>query len=96
MYKPVALPVDSQQSFFQSCWDIIDKDIYSVVYEFFNIGLLPTNLNSNLLFLIPRVEGPSTIDKFWPIVLSNFLFKIVTKILVDRLAIIAGKIVSFN
>jgi hypothetical protein len=52
------------------------------------------NLNSNLLILIPKTPGADSIDNFRPIALANFQFKIITKILADRLSVIASKIIS--
>lgn len=44
--------------------------------------------------LIPKVKGPITIDDFTPIVLGNFLFKIITKILATRLGPVLSKTLS--
>ena len=44
------------------------------------------------MILIPKVPGANSVDKFRPIILSNFIFKIITKIIADRLVIIASKI----
>jgi hypothetical protein len=51
------------------------------------------NLNSNLIILIPKVSGADKLDNFRPITLANFQFKIITKILADRLGSIASKII---
>jgi len=52
------------------------------------------NLNSNILILIPKVQGADRLDNFRPIALANFYFKVITKILDDRLGAVASKIVS--
>lgn len=46
--------------------------------------------------LIPKVDNVDSVDKFRPIVLSNFVFKETTKVLVDRLVVVASRIVSPN
>jgi hypothetical protein len=74
--------------FFQHFWDIVAADVVSSVQEFFCTGVIIQNLNSNILVLIPKVPGAASMDEFRPIALANFQFKIVTKILADRLAII--------
>ena len=53
-----------------------------------------TGLNFSFMILIPKVHGANLVDKFKPIVLSNFLFKVITKILADRLSQIASRIIS--
>jgi hypothetical protein len=52
------------------------------------------DLNSNLLILLPKVPGADRLDNFRPIALANFQFKVITKILADRLGPIAATIVS--
>lgn len=80
--------------FYQTFWDIIAVDVVQSVQEFFLNGSLPPNINSNMIVLIPKVSGAQTIGEFRPIALANFQFKIVTKILADRLAIITMRIIS--
>lgn len=46
------------------------------------------------MVLLPKVWGSNSVDKFHHIMLGNFLFKIVSKILADKLAGIASWIVS--
>ena len=83
-------------SFFQHCWDIIGSDICEAIKEFFRTGKILENLNNNFLVHIPKTEGASSIVKFRPIVLSNFLFKIINKILAESLSGIAARIVLPN
>jgi len=54
----------------------------------FCTGVIILNLNSNILVLIPKVLGAASMAEFRLIALANFQFKIVTKILEDRLATI--------
>jgi len=80
--------------FFQHFWDIVAADVVSSAQEFFCTGVIIPNLNSNVLVLIPKVPGAATMADFRPIALANFQFKIITKILADRLAIICMRIIS--
>jgi len=80
--------------FFQHFWDIVSSDVISSVQEFFYTGSIIPNLNSNLIVLIPKVPSACSMGDFRPIALANFQFKIVTKILAERLAIISMRIVS--
>lgn len=67
------------------------------VMLFFNFcsqnWILP-GLNSNLVALIPKFARADRIENFRPIALANFQFKIISKVLADRLAKIAQKIIS--
>lgn len=49
-----------------------------------------------LLVLIPKTEQPKSIRQFFPISLCNVTFKLVTKVLVNRLKMIMEHIVSPN
>lgn len=51
-------------------------------------------MNSNFLVLIPMTQGAKTAKQFRPIGLSNFFFKIITKIITMRLSTYLPKIVS--
>jgi hypothetical protein len=80
--------------FYQFFWDIVGSDVVNSVQEFFLKGVLAENINSNLIVLIPKIPGAQAMGDFRPIALANFQFKIITKILSDRLALIAMRIVS--
>jgi len=81
-------------SFFQTYWDIVHKDVTEVVTEFFQTKRLSPNFNANTLILIPKNPNADTIDQFRPISLENFKFKIITKVLADRLANVLPNIIS--
>lgn len=51
-------------------------------------------MNSNLVVLIPKTKGAEKIEDFRSIALANFQFKIITKVLANRLALIDPKIIS--
>jgi len=46
--------------------------------------------------LIPKIQGVESIKDYRAIVIANFKFKIISKILADRLTIVAAKIISPN
>ncbi|XP_057770938.1 uncharacterized protein LOC130990725 [Salvia miltiorrhiza] len=63
---------------------------------FFQHSYLPHGLNSNLLCLLPKKTDAVLVSDFRPIVLGNFFFKVITKILASRLNEVAAAIVSAN
>jgi hypothetical protein len=79
--------------FYQYFWDVIVSGVVAAVQEIFIHGTLLHNLNSNLIVIIPKVTGADNMGYFRPIALANFQFKIITKLLADRLSIIAPKII---
>lgn len=80
--------------FYQSYWEIIKKDVYAAVLQFFQSGWLPPTYNSNTIILIPKTSNATSVDQYRPIALANFKFKIITKILADRLSQIMPALIS--
>ncbi|XP_024630075.1 uncharacterized protein [Medicago truncatula] len=80
--------------FYQTYWDIVGADVIQSVQDFFISGQLAQNINSNLIVLIPKVPGARVMGDYRPIALANFQFKIISKILADRLADITMRIIS--
>lgn len=61
---------------------------------FFEQGRIAQGFNSNIVTLIPKKLGDGRISDFRPIATANYAFKIITKILSDRLGGIASRILS--
>lgn len=80
--------------FYQTYWDIVSDDVTKAVLEFFTRSWLLPNFNANTLILIPKTSNADTVDQYRPIAMANFKFKIISKIIVDRLARILPGIVS--
>lgn len=80
--------------FFQSYWQIISKDVIKAVLEFFTSGWILPGFNSNTIALIPKVPNAASVDQYRPIAMANFKFKIISKIIADRLAQIMPSIIS--
>ena len=61
----------------------------------FYLGKLDlARLNYGVITLIPKVMYANNVKQFKPICLLNVSFKIFTKLIMDRLAKIAGRIIS--
>ncbi|CAL0324041.1 unnamed protein product [Lupinus luteus] len=80
--------------FYQEFWDVVGCDVCNSVSQIFRHGWILPNMNSNSIALIPKFPAADRIEDFRPIALANFQFKIITKVIADRLAIIAPKIIS--
>lgn len=80
--------------FFQTFWDIIHVDVCEAVLEFFQHNWIMPNYNSNSVVLIPKDSNADTIAQYRPIALANFKFKIISKVLANRLAQIMPSIIS--
>jgi hypothetical protein len=80
--------------FFQHYWDIVHKEVVNAVIEFFSTGWILPGFNSNIIALLPKTPSASSVDQYRPIAMANFKFKIISKIIADRLASIMPSIVS--
>jgi len=53
-------------------------------------------MNSNVVSLIPKIQGVDSIKDFKPIVVANLKFKNISKILANRLVMVTSRIISPN
>ncbi|GMI75240.1 hypothetical protein like AT1G43760 [Hibiscus trionum] len=74
-----------QTVFFQRNWSTVGESVHRFAHDFFTTRVLPDDANRTLLVLIPKVPNPEKISQFRPIGLCTVLYKVVTKILVNRL-----------
>lgn len=82
--------------FYQHCWEIIAKDLYLMIYDFFAGNQLPKALAHTCFMILPKVENPRKFTELRPVNLSNFSCKIISKMLNTRLAKVIHKIISPN
>nr|GEU96335.1 hypothetical protein [Tanacetum cinerariifolium] len=80
--------------FVKKYWDIIQKDMFDFIDSFFVSSEMPHGANSPFFTLIPKVNNPTIITDFCPISLIGTHYKIIAKILANRLAKVIDKIVS--
>ena len=71
--------------FFKKTWHIVGDDVITAVQEFFRTGLLLKELNATILTLVPKVPNPSKMTDFRPISCCNTLYKIIAKIIANRI-----------
>ncbi|CAL1408546.1 unnamed protein product [Linum trigynum] len=79
---------------FRSYWDIVGEDVVLAVSSFFESGSLLKNFNHTWLVLAPKVDVVETMKQLRPISLYQFVYKIIAKILVERLTHFLPSIVS--
>ena len=82
--------------FYIACWDIIKKDLYRMVKKAQNCTKLGGSTNSSLLALIRKEKGAKNFNRFRPISLCNTGYKVITKIMANRLKRILPKLIPEN
>lgn len=73
---------------------MVGPDILTMVRAFFSTGSFPTLLNHADITLIPKIPNPICASDFCPISLCNFGYKIVSKILANRLKNYLPKLIT--
>lgn len=80
--------------FYQANAEIMKEDIIAVVQDFFGGNPMPKCITSTLIVLIPKKKNPQSFKDLRPISLCNFTYKIIAKILNDRLVCLLPLVIS--
>ena len=83
-------------AFVKSYWDILKDDVVNMVNEFHERAYIPIGCNSSFITLIPKVSNPILMSDFRPISLIGIQYKIIAKLLANRLAKVINHIVSIE
>ncbi|GJU40223.1 RNA-directed DNA polymerase, eukaryota [Tanacetum coccineum] len=87
-------PDDFSFRFYRHFWPVIEKDVFEAVDYFFMYGEIPNGCNSNFIALIPKILDANMVKDFRPISLIGSLYKIIAKILANRLVGVLGDLVN--
>ncbi|XP_060183224.1 uncharacterized protein LOC132613196 [Lycium barbarum] len=71
--------------FYQKCWEVIKADVYSVVKAFFEGQTLPKSITHTNLVLLPKKNIVEAFSDMRHISLSNFINKVISRVVHDRL-----------
>ncbi|MCI04126.1 RNA-directed DNA polymerase (Reverse transcriptase), partial [Trifolium medium] len=81
-------------AFFQHFWEVCGEDLWRAASIWLERGYFPTSLNETNICLIPKCENPTSMKDMRPISLCNVLYKVVSKLLANRLKTCLDKSVS--
>jgi len=82
--------------FVKNCWPIICHDFYHLCNTFHQGSICLQSLNSSLITLVSKHDNGVKISDFRPISLLNTSFKIITKLLSNRLQQAMHKLIHKN
>ncbi|OMO50989.1 reverse transcriptase [Corchorus capsularis] len=71
--------------FNQKYWSIVKEAVIKAVRGFFESGNMLKEINTTNLVVIPKVKKPDEVGQFRPIGCCNFIYKVISKVLVNRL-----------
>ncbi|XP_060964786.1 uncharacterized protein LOC133033733 [Cannabis sativa] len=80
--------------FFPHHWDIVGADVISLVKEFFGSEEMRCGLNDTNLVLIPKKKNFVVMGHLRPISFCNVLYKIISKVLANRMRDLIDCIIS--
>lgn len=80
--------------FIKKNWQILKDDIMRFISEFHHNGKLSKGINYTFIALIPKVDSPQKLNNFQPISLVGSMYKILAKVLANRLKLIVGTVKS--
>ncbi|XP_074293296.1 uncharacterized protein LOC141620279 [Silene latifolia] len=82
--------------FYQTYWHIIGPSVIRTVLNVLNGAPIPEGLNKTNIVLIPKKKAPDKMFVFRPISLCTVIYKLISKVLANRLKVFLGEIVSEN
>jgi hypothetical protein len=82
--------------FYQTAWPTVRHEVGSAVLDFLNGGSFEATINATYIALIPKIKNPSRITEYRPISLCNVIYKLIAKVLANRLKKVLPHIISAN
>jgi hypothetical protein len=80
--------------FFKACWDVVKYDIYGIVEDSRRSASILKSLNATMITLIPKENEARTPDRYRPIALCNVVYKIISKVIANRLKPLLPTLIS--
>jgi hypothetical protein len=87
-------PDGFSMAFYQECWEVIKGDLMAVFADFHERGKFVKCINSTFIALIPKVHGAKDIKDFRPISLVSGIYKIIAKVLANRMRRVINRVIS--
>lgn len=82
--------------FYKNNWALVDKDFLEAIANFFHQKFIYYPLNAISISLIPKVESPVKMKEFRPISCCNVCYKVISKILANRIKPLLPRLVDQN
>ena len=80
--------------FYQSYWHVVGEDVIAAVLSCLTSGKIPASLNHSYVTLIPKTKSPEKVTEYRPISLCNVIYKLISKVLANRLKKVLPHVVS--
>ena len=80
--------------FFQRFWSTIKVDLVPTIQSFFSFGFMLKSVNHTVILLIPKILNPTCLKSYRPISLCSVMYKIISKIIANKLKSVLDKCIS--
>ena len=81
-------------AFWKNCWEFVKENILEMFKEFYEQNVFLKSLNNTFFVLLPKKGETEDLRDFRPISLLRGLYKLLAKVLANRLKKVIGKVVS--
>ncbi|CAN1332707.1 Putative ribonuclease H protein At1g65750 [Linum perenne] len=82
--------------FYQHYWPIIGEEVTKACINWLDEGKMPPAIHNTTIILLPKIDKPGTMRDLRPISLCNVLYRVVAKILANRLRRVVPKLVDLE
>ena len=82
--------------FYQKYWNIVGNDVACMVLNVLNSNMSMADINKTYITLVPKTNNPTKMTEFRLISLSNVIYKLISKVLANRLKLILPQIIIEN
>jgi len=80
--------------FYQKHWSIVGPQVRLAVLNFLNLGVFDSVINYTYIALVHKSANASNVKDFRPIGLCNVLYKVIAKVLANKLKQVLPEIIS--
>jgi hypothetical protein len=82
--------------FYKKHWEVVGPQVIKEVLGVLNGGPIPAEWNDTWVTLIPKVKNPEAMKDLRPISLCNVVYKLISKVLANRLKSILNELIAPN
>ncbi|KAL6144500.1 hypothetical protein ACLB2K_055192 [Fragaria x ananassa] len=82
--------------FYHNFWETVHSTVNSAAMSMWNVGDQLAELNHTNIVLIPKIPNQESVSQFRPISLCNFSYKILSKVLANRLKVWLPDLISHH
>lgn len=83
-------------AFYHKCWSIVGKDVIATVQQVWQTETIQEKVNDTVLVLIHKKTTPVIMRDLRIIALCNVIYKIITKVIANRLKVVLPHVISEN